>query len=109
MERSADEWEQYLEENSDEVLMFIDADYEIHTFEHDQEDDELCLLRGGTFGYDYEGSRASLEAFVDDSSDIFKLVPRNREYAERKALRDGKFETPSEWANCSVGTEMEHE
>ncbi|WP_226043321.1 hypothetical protein [Natrinema sp. DC36] len=101
-ERSADEWEQYLAEHTDEVLMFIDADYEIHTFEHDQEHDELCFLRGGSIGYDYDGSRAALEGFAEDDSDIHKLVPRDEEYAERKQLTDGEFDTPQEWAESNA-------
>ena len=101
-DRTADEWERYLEENSDEVLMFIDGDYEIHTFEHEPEKGELCLLKGGTYGYDYEGSRASLEAFAEDDSDAHKLVPRDEEYAERKRLTDGEYDTPQEWAERTL-------
>ncbi|WP_440767472.1 hypothetical protein [Natronorubrum sp. DTA7] len=106
-ERTADEWEQYLEEHPDEVLMYIDEDYSIHTFEHEPEKDELCFLVGGTRGYDYDGSRTALESFADDDSDIHKLVPRDKEHAERKALCDGEFETPSEWAECSLHAESE--
>ncbi|SIS21767.1 hypothetical protein [Natronorubrum thiooxidans] len=108
-ERTADEWEQYLEEHPDEVLMFVDADYEIHTFEHDQEDDELCFLRGGTYGYDYEGSRVALEAFAEDDSDIHKLVSRDKEYTERKRLTDGEYDTPTEWAECKRQMETEQQ
>lgn len=98
--RSADEWEQYLEEHPDEVLMFVDEDYEIHTFEHDQEGGELCFLRGGTYGYGYGGSRAALEAFAEDDSDVHKLVPRDEEYAERERLTNGEFGTPVEWVEA---------
>ncbi|WP_126665277.1 hypothetical protein [Haloterrigena salifodinae] len=65
-----------------------------------EEDDELCLLRGGTLGYDYEGSRASLEAFAEDDSDAHKLVPRDEEYAERKRLTNGEYDTPQEWVEA---------
>ncbi|APX98592.1 hypothetical protein [Natronorubrum daqingense] len=99
-ERSADEWEAYLEANPDEVLLFVDADYEIHTFEHDTELNELCLLRGGSHGYDYAGSRDVLESFAADDSDIHKLVPRDEEYAERKRLMEGEFDSPRDWVEA---------
>lgn len=95
--RTADEWEQYLEDNSDEVLMFIDADSGIHTFEWELETDELMLRVGGSQGYDYAGSRASLEAFADEEAESHKLVPRDEEYPERKRLAGGEYETVDEW------------
>ncbi|WP_436348928.1 hypothetical protein [Natronorubrum sp. FCH18a] len=99
-ERSADEWEAYLEANPDEVLLFVDANYEIHTFEHEPEKGELSFVRGGSHGYDYDGSRAALESFAADDSDIHKLVPRDEEYAERKRLVDGEFDNPQEWVEA---------
>ena len=99
-DRSADEWEQYLEEHPDEVVLFVDSNYEIHTFEHEPEKGELTFLRGGTYGYDYDGSRAALEAFVDDDAEIYKLVSRDEEYAEREQLTDGEFDTPQEWVEA---------
>lgn len=95
--RSADEWEQYLENNPDEVLMLVDSESAIHTFEWDTEVDELMFRVGGSRGYDYKGSRAELESFSKQDSEAHKLVPRGEEYPERKRLASGEYETVQEW------------
>lgn len=97
IDRTADEWEAYLEAHPDEVLLFVGGDYEIHTFEHDPDEDRLTFVRGGRLGYNYEGSRSALEAFADDDADAHKLVPRDEETAERRRLVDGEYETVHEW------------
>lgn len=96
-DRTADEWEAYLEENSDEVLLFVGEGYEIHTLHHDPYDDRLSFIRGGRHGYDYDGSRAALEAFADEDADAHKLVSRDEETAERRRLVEGEYETVEEW------------
>lgn len=98
-ERTADEWEAYLEDNQDEVLMLIGEDFEIHTFEHDRETDTLMFVRGGRHGYNYEGSRAALETVTEDDSEAYKVVPRDEEMDERQKLVDGEYDSVEEWTN----------
>ncbi|WP_075936377.1 hypothetical protein [Halosegnis longus] len=92
---SADRWETFLREH-DAVLMLVDANHEIHHFEID--DGELVFLRGGSLGYDYQGSRAALEAFVDDDGP-FRVVSEDEEAEMRRRLQDGEWATPTRWAS----------
>ena len=98
--RTADDWELYLQNNPDEVLMFIDSESAIHTFEWDSEVNELMFRAGGSHGYDYTGSRAALEAFSKQDANSYKLVPRTEEYSERKRLAGGEYETIQEWVEA---------
>ena len=67
---------------------------------HDEVDEgELLFLRGGSLGYDYQGSRAALEAFVDDDGP-FRVVSRDEEAEMRRRLTDGEWETPTGWASA---------
>lgn len=98
--QTADEWERHLENNPDEVLLLVDSDGTIHTFEWDTEVDALMFRAGGSRGYDYRGSRAALDAFANEDADSHKLIPRDEEFAERKRLATGEYETVREWVQA---------
>lgn len=88
--RSPAEWENYLIENPDMTLLCVDTDSKIHEIEFDEHLGHVTFLVEGTRGYDYEGTRAALEAAADTP---LKPVPREQVRAERKRLADGEYET----------------
>lgn len=93
---SADDWEEWLENNTGQVVLIIGEEFRIHTFEYDE--GQLTFLVDGVRGYDYDGSRAALEAFAEEEGP-YKIVPKEDEVQEREDLSEGRYETAEEWAD----------
>lgn len=92
---SAGDWHDWLLDNPEKVVMFVDVDDKIHSFEVDE--GEVMFVSGGTYGYDGDGTMAALEQFAKETSNAFKVVDADDEIMERGKLAGGHYENPTEW------------
>lgn len=66
---SADDWEEYLEENPECALQATDPKG-THEFRYDPNQDYVTFWAFGTQGYDEGGSRSALEAVAGESKGL---------------------------------------
>lgn len=98
-DRTPEQWESFLEDHPDLVLMCLDNDMAIHEFEHDDYKDQISFLAYGSQGYDLAGSRRALEVAVTGP---VKVVPRDQVRAERERLVGEHYATAEDWAADTI-------
>lgn len=92
-EMDTDDVEAFLEDY-DVSLLFITDNGAIHEIRH--EEGRLTFLKGGSYGYDEETSRETLEKVVTNDG-AAKFVPFEKVREDRDRLVDGEYDTVSDW------------